>query len=80
MPGTQAQAGIVTGLEDKGSGCRSLKQATVLQVTGSIPMGPLELRLLLQNSGAGLGPPHGSRRGPRGPQYPRLGPGWSDPL
>lgn len=40
MSGIQVQAGIVTKLEDEGSECGTRRQAMVLQVTGSIPMGP----------------------------------------
>lgn len=41
MSETQVQAGIVTKLEDEGSECGSRRQAMVLQVTDSIPMGPV---------------------------------------
>jgi hypothetical protein len=42
MSETQVQAGIVTKLEDEGSECGSRRQAMVLQVTDSIPMGPAQ--------------------------------------
>lgn len=41
MSGIQVQAGIVTKLEDEGSECGTRRQAMVLQVSGSIPMGPV---------------------------------------
>lgn len=41
MSGIQVQAGIFTKLEDEGSECGTRRQAMVLQVTGSIPMGPV---------------------------------------
>lgn len=41
MSETQVQAGIVTKLEDEGSKCGSRRQTMVLQVTVSIPMGPV---------------------------------------
>lgn len=62
MSGIQVQAGIVTKLEDEGSECGTRRQAMVLQVSGSIPMGPWktqalssELRLQPQNSYTALG-------------------------
>lgn len=42
MPGTEVQAGILTRLENEGSGCGSLRQAMVLQMTGSIPVRPAQ--------------------------------------
>lgn len=66
MSGIQVQAGIVTKLEDEGSECGTRRQAMVLQVSGSIPMGPAkeerppfhtkvsqELRCLPQICGSG---------------------------
>lgn len=42
MSGAQVQAGTVTKLEDEGSVCGSRRQAMILQVTGSVPMGPAQ--------------------------------------
>lgn len=53
MPGTEVQAGILTRLENEGSGCGSLRQAMVLQMTGFIPVRPRNSGYCLQNSGSG---------------------------